>query len=134
MSEDEKIRAVIEKYQKYLEAGDADVARTAKGVWFFLIHDPEEESYYKFFCFTTADELERGIVETASDELNCLLEIAVESCTDKMEDTEPGRMSAENCGRALAELAKNIQILGEGCRRILPRIMKIAESLSRLSD
>ena len=46
MSEEEKIRAVIKKYQGYLEGGNVDVAQTVKGVWFFMIHDPEAESYY----------------------------------------------------------------------------------------
>lgn len=133
MSEEERIKAVIRKYYGYLEGSDADIAQTVKGVWFFLLHDPEAESYYRFFCFRTADELERGIMEVVADELGCLLEVAVEGCSYKMEEADLDGVSAGSCRRALAKLAGQIRVLGEEWQKILPRMVEIAESLSGVS-
>ena len=48
MSEDEKIKMIVQKYQEYLKNNDVDVAQSEKGVWFFFVYDPTAESYYRF--------------------------------------------------------------------------------------
>lgn len=36
MTEDEKIRMIIAKYQNFFESADSDVGHAKKGVWFFM--------------------------------------------------------------------------------------------------
>lgn len=58
MSENEKIRKVVEKYRKYFEHSYTDIAQTEKGEWLFLEFDLKYRECYNVTRFKTAEELE----------------------------------------------------------------------------
>ncbi len=137
MPEEEKIRKVIEKYLGYLISSDADVAQTEKGVWFFLIHDADAESYYRFFRFKTAEELEQCIVETMADDLNCLFEVSVEAgCTVMCGKDVGGGLDGVSCAGyigALTQLGENCAVLNQICQKAIPKLKVILGSLPGVS-
>lgn len=73
LTEEEKIRQIIEQYSSYFEHSDADVGHTQKGVWFFYEYDKEHDYYNSFIRFETAKELEHLIASLAADDLNVLI-------------------------------------------------------------
>ena len=129
MSEDEKIKMIVRKYQEYLKNNDVDVAQSEKGVWFFFVYDPTAESYYRFFRFKTAHELEQGIIETVADELSSLLEVSVESSFHNMDNIDLKERYDGSCNKALARLVRDIKILRGECQKVMSRLEGILGSL-----
>lgn len=63
MSEDEKIKMIVRKYQEYLKNNDVDVAQSEKGVWFFFVYDPTAESYYRFSVLKQHTNQNKGLLK-----------------------------------------------------------------------
>lgn len=79
MTEDKKIRKVIEKNEGFFRSTISDVAQTEKGIWIFFEYDAKHKYYNSFFQFRTAEELEQIIAAVLADELNILIETTAEN-------------------------------------------------------
>lgn len=68
MSENEKIKKLLEEYKALFEVTDMDVAESVKGKWYFSRFNEEEDYYDSFIRFETAKELAEIILgELAMD-------------------------------------------------------------------
>ena len=57
MTEKEKIKKLLVKYESLLAVTDMDVAESQKGQWFFSRYNKENDYYDVFVRFETAKEL-----------------------------------------------------------------------------
>lgn len=57
MTENEKIKKILEEYKALFEITDMDVAESIKGQWYFSRYNKEDEYYDCFVRFETAKEL-----------------------------------------------------------------------------
>lgn len=78
MSEEKKIRGVLEAYKKYFEDTNSDVCHSIKDVWFFYQYDSKNDIYECFYQFTTAEELEKIIIGEMLESVNIALECTAE--------------------------------------------------------
>ena len=68
MTEKQKIKKLIEKYQTLIEVTDMDIAESLKGQWFFSRYNKENDYYDALVRFETAEELAEIILgELAMD-------------------------------------------------------------------
>ena len=111
MTEDEKIRKVIERYEGFFQNTISDVAQTKKGVWIFFEYDAEHEYYNSFFQFSTAGELEQIIVEVLADEVNILIETTAENIQLGLQEFDINEAAQSSYGVSVPELLKNIEVL-----------------------
>lgn len=63
MNEEQKIEKVLEQYKNYFDTTTADVTTSIKGKRFFYLTDVVSGDIYKLEEFSTAEELERIILQ-----------------------------------------------------------------------
>ena len=91
--ENEKIRAVIEKYRSYLEHSEADVGHTEKGRWFLYEYDERYRYFSSYFQFRKAAQLEHLIVQMMSEDLLIAAEVEAESIAMGIKKSEKERLA-----------------------------------------
>ena len=74
MSEEKKIKLLIEKFKGILENTDMDICESVKGRWYFLRYDKEYKIYDKFLEFETAEELIEIIIGELSLDMTLTIE------------------------------------------------------------
>lgn len=79
MTENEKIKKLIEEHKALFEATDMDVAESMKGQWFFSRYNEETDYYEALVRFQTAKEL----AEIIAGELSTDLLAAVDSAPEE---------------------------------------------------
>lgn len=131
MTEDEKIKKVIAKYDSFFENTDSDVGHTKKGVWFFYEYDKGHDYYTSFFRFETAEELERIIAEVLIEEFNILIEITAENIFRGLDNiaAEINDASQTCYTICIPKLLKNIEVLNKECQKSAERQEVIFQSL-----
>ena len=130
MSEDEKIKVVIEKYSNLFKNYSADVGQTATGVWFFFEYDKEHDEYYSFIRFKTAEELERLIIGLLADDINCMIETTAENIFHNLKVTNIQDLPASNYENCTVELLRNLEILNQEYKQSSEKINEIFIALS----
>ena len=132
MTEDEKIKEVIAKYDSFFENTVSDVGHTKKGVWFFYEYDEEHDYYTSFFRFETAEELEQIIAEVLAEEFNILIEITAENIFHEINEiTTEINEAAESCYvSCIPNLLKNMEIFNIEYKKSAERLEVIFQSLS----
>lgn len=132
MTEDEKIKMTIAKYQKFFESTDSDVGHTKKGVWFFYEYDEKYNCYSSFFRFKTAEELEQIIAEVLVEEFNMLIEITAENIFHGLDDitTEISDATQTCYILCIPRLLKNMEVLNKEYQRSAEKLEIIFQSLS----
>ena len=132
MTEDEKIRKVIAKYEHFFENTISDVGHTKKEVWFFYEYDEKYKCYKSFFRFETADELEQIIIGVIANELNILIKIIGENVHHEIEgnETEINDITESYYDFCIPELLKNIKVLNREFQKSAERLDVIFQSLS----
>ena len=110
LTEDEKIRNVIEKYENFFQNTISDVARTKKGVWIFFEYDADHDCYNSFFRFKTAEELKQIIAGVVAWEMNMLIEVAAENIQNELEGFDINDV-AQSYNTSIPLLLKNVEIL-----------------------
>lgn len=78
MNEEEKIKNVLDKYNKYFADTNSDVCHSIKEVWFFYQYDSKNDIYECFYQFSTAEELERIIMGEILEAVNVAIECTAE--------------------------------------------------------
>lgn len=130
MTEEQKIRQIIDQYSSYFEHSDADVGHTQKGVWFFYEYDKEHDYYNSFIRFKTAKELEHLIASLAADDLNVLIEVGAEAVHHALEEIDINDVTACCYDGCIPELLKNMETLNGECRKWAERLDVICRSFS----
>ena len=130
MSEDEKIRKVIEKYSNFFKDYSADVGQTVNGAWFFLEYDSKHDDYYCFTRFSTAEELENLIIGLVADDVNCQLETTVDSISHNLQSYVINDLPAQNYNGTIPELIKTLKAFNQICTEGSGKINKIFELLT----
>lgn len=131
MTEDEKIKEVIAKYDSFFENTVSDVGHTKKGVWFFYEYDEKHDYYTSFFRFETAEELEQIIAEVLAEEFNILIEITVENVFRELDNiaTEINDASQTCYAICIPNLLKNMEVLNKEYQKSAERLEVIFQSL-----
>ncbi len=129
MTEDEKIRKVIERYEGFFQNTISDVAQTKKGVWIFFEYDAEHEYYNSFFQFSTAGELEQIIVEVLADEVNILIETTAENIQLGLQEFDINEAAQSSYGVSVPELLKNIEVLNSELQKSTEKMDVILRSM-----
>lgn len=120
MTEDQRIRQIIDQYSSYFEHSAADVGHTQKGVWFFYEYDKEHDYYNSFIRFKAAKELEHLIASLAADDLNVLIEVgAVHHALEEININDATACCYDGC---IPELLKNMETLNGECRKWAERL------------
>lgn len=134
MTEDEKIKRVIARYDSFFRSTISDVGHTKKGVWFFYEYDEEHDYYNSFFRFETAEELIQIIAEVAAEDINIMLEMAAENISREINDiTIEINDATESCyAPCIPNLLKNIEIFNNEYKKSADRMEVIFQSLSRV--
>ena len=122
MTEDQKIRQILNQYSSYFKHSNADVGHTQKGVWFFYEYDEENDYYNSFIRFETAKELELLIAELAADDLNIVIEAGVEDMQHALREININDATTSNYGNCIPELLKNMETLNGECRKWAERL------------
>lgn len=132
MTEDEKIKKVIAKYDSFFENTDSDVGHTKKGVWFFYEYDEDHDYYTSFFRFATAEELEQIIAEVLVEEFNILIEITAENIFHGLDNIAAEINDASQTCYAICipNLLKNMEVLNKEYQRSAEKLEIIFQSLS----
>ena len=78
MNEEEKIKNVLDKYNKYFTDTNSDVCHSIKGVLFFYQYDSKNDIYECFYQFSTAEELEKIIMGEILEAVNIAIECTAE--------------------------------------------------------
>lgn len=78
-SEEEKIRAIVEKYSDYFKERDADVALGIHGPHLFYVYEKKYRSFEVFRAFHTARELEMLILGSLAENLVCMNAVMADS-------------------------------------------------------
>lgn len=129
LTEDEKIRKVIESNEGFFQSTISDVAQTKKGVWIFFEYDAEHEYYNSFFRFGTARELERIIAEVLADEMNILIETTAENIQLGLREFEINEAAQSSYGASIPELLKNMEVLNMEFQKSAERADVILRSM-----
>ena len=129
LTEDEKIREVIEKHEGFFKSTISDVAQTEKGVWIFFEYDAEHKYYNSFFQFSTAKELEQIIAEVLADELNILIETTAENIQLGLQEFDINEAAQGSYGISIPELLKNMEVLNSEFQKIAGRMDVILRSM-----
>lgn len=126
MSENEKIRKVVEKYRKYFENSYTDIAQTEKGEWLFLEFDSKYRECYNVTRFKTAEELEDVFIKEMVNDIICSIEESVESCyfTFENKDKKEGNVDS------ISELLRMIELLCRESQQINQRFDIVVTCLS----
>lgn len=134
MTEEQKIRQVIDQYSSYFEHSDADVGHTQKGVWFFYEYDEEHDYYNSFIRFSTAKELEQLIASLAADDLNVLIEVGAEDVHHALREIQINDSAGSCYDGCIPELLKNIEVLNSECQKWAERLDVIYRSFSGILE
>lgn len=130
MTEDEKIKRMIQKYDGYFKNSNADVGHTSKNVWFFYEYDEEHDYYNSFIRFHTAEELEQIIAGLIADDLSLLIEITVENTHYALRDVDINDAVEKDYGDCIPKLLKNMEVLIREYQKSAGRIEVIFKALS----
>lgn len=129
LTEDEKIRKVIESNEGFFQSTISDVAQTKKGVWIFFEYDAEHGYYNSFFRFNTARELERIIAEVLADEMNILIETTAENIQLGLREFDINEAAQSSYGASIPELLKNMEVLNREFQKSAERTDVILRSM-----
>ena len=129
MTEDEKIREVIERYEGFFGSTISDVAQTKKGVWIFFEYDAEHGYYNSFFQFRTAEELELIIAQVLADEMNILIETTAENIHIGLQEIDINDMAQGSYDVSIPELLKNMEVLNSEFQKSAGRMDVILRSM-----
>lgn len=129
LTEDEKIRKVIEKYEGFFQSTISDVAQTKKGVWIFFEYDAEHGYYNSFFQFHTAVELEKIIAGVLAEEMNILIETTVEEILYGLEESDINETAKVCYDASIPELLKNMEVLNRELSKSAERLDVILRSM-----
>ena len=78
MSENEKIKKLIEEHKALFEVTNMDVAETMKGQWFFSRYNKEMDYYDVITRFETAEELAEIVLGELATDLFVTIDCAPE--------------------------------------------------------
>jgi len=134
MTEDDKIRKVIEKYEKFFCNTISDVAQSKKGKWLFWEYDAEYRCYDSFFQFKTAEELEKIIAQVLTEEFNNLIEVSAENIQRKLDKIDMNEVVENSYDFSIPKLQKNIEVLISEYQKSSARLEAIFKSLSTIFD
>ena len=134
MSENSKIKAMLEKYNDFFgKLSHVDVAETAKGRWFFLEYDIKYNRYHSFCEFRSADELKLLMANIIADDVNTLLESGLSVANQSLENVELSPdFGSKDYSDCLPRLVENVKILHESQKMygdLLSRVTKAIESV-----
>lgn len=129
LTEDEKIRKVIERHGGFFQSTISDVAQTEKGVWIFFEYNAEHKYYNSFFQFSTAKELEQIIAEVLADELNILIETTAENIQLGLQEFDINEAAQGSYGISIPELLKNMEVLNSEFQKIAGHMDVILRSM-----
>lgn len=134
MTEDQKIRQILDQYSSYFKHSDADVGHTQKGVWFFYEYDKKNDYYNSFIRFETARELELLIAELGADDLNLLIEVAIEDMQHALKEIHIN--DAKECcyDTCIPDLLQNIKVLNNEGQKWAARLEVIYRSFSGILE
>lgn len=130
MTEDQKIRQVIDQYSSYFAHSNADVGHTQKGAWFFYEYDEEHDYYNSFIRFETANGLELLIAQLAADDINVLLEAGAEDIQYALKEIDINDATECCYDRCIPELLKNMETLNREGQKWAERMNMICRSFS----
>lgn len=128
--ENERIRQVIAKYKDYFKYSRADVGHTEKNIWFFYEYDEEHRYYDSFIRFRTAKDLERLIAGLIADDLNVLIETAVENADYALQEFDMSEAAKKDYDACIPELLRNMEVLNRECEKNMGKLEVIFKSLS----
>lgn len=129
LTEDEKIRKVIEKYEGFFQSTISDVAETKKGVWIFFEYDAGHGYYNSFFQFRTAVELEQIIAGVLAEEMNILVETTAEEILYGLEEFDINETAQVCYDASIPELLKNMEVLNRELKKSTERMDVIFRSM-----
>lgn len=132
MTEEEKIKEIIARYDSFFKYTVADVGHTKKGVWFFYEYDEEHDYYDSFFRFETAEKLMQLIAEVAVENVNIMLETAAENIFHGINDitTEINEASESCYAPCIPNLLKNMEIFNKEYKKSAERMEGIWRALA----
>lgn len=130
MTEEQKIRQILNQYSSYFEHSDADVGHTQKGVWFFYEYDEKHDYYNSFIRFSTAKELEQLIASLAADDFNILIEVGAEDVHHALRKIQINDAVQSCYDECIPELLKNIEVLNSECQKWAEKLDVIYQSFS----
>lgn len=128
--ENERIRQVITKYDGYFKHSRADVGHTEKNIWFFYEYDEEHSYYDSFIRFRTAKDLERLIAGLIADDLNVLIETAVENADCALQEFDMNEAVEKDYDACIPELLRNMEVLNRECQNNMGKLEVIFKALS----
>lgn len=128
--ENERIRQIITKYEGYFRNSRADVGYTEKNIWFFYEYDEEHRCYDSFIRFHTAEDLERLIAGLIADDLNILLETAVENADYALQEFDMSEAVEKDYNACIPDLLRNMKILNDECQKNMGKLEVIFKALS----
>lgn len=128
--ENDRIREVISKYDSYFRNSRADIGHTKKNIWFFYEYDEEHSYYDSFIRFRTAEELEKLIAGVIADDLNILLETAVENAYYALQEFDMSEAVEKDYDECIPELLRNMEVLNREYHKNMNKLDVIFKSLS----
>lgn len=130
LTEDQKIRQILNQYSSYFEHSDADVGHTQKGVWFFYEYDEEHDYYNSFIRFSTAKELEQLIASLLTEDFNILIEVGAEDVHHALRKIQINDAVGSCYAECIPILLKNIEVLNSECQKWAEKLDVIYQSFS----
>lgn len=128
--ENERIRQVITKYEGYFKNSRADVGHTEKNIWFFYEYDEEHRCYDSFIRFRTAKDLKKLIAGLIADDLNILLETAVENADYALQEFDMSEAVEKDYDACIPDLLRNMEVLNRECQNNMGKLEIIFKALS----